>query len=27
MKPFCDSTHRKAGFRCDNAEMTAGSGA
>jgi CDGSH-type Zn-finger protein len=20
-KPFCDSTHRKSGFRCDNAEM------
>ena len=22
-KPFCDSTHRKAGFVCDNAEMSA----
>ena len=20
-KPFCDSTHRKGGFTCDNAEM------
>lgn len=22
MKPFCDGTHGKAGFRCDNAEMS-----
>lgn len=22
-KPFCDGSHRKAGFRCDNAEMAA----
>ncbi|HJU85808.1 MAG TPA: CDGSH iron-sulfur domain-containing protein [Gemmatimonadota bacterium] len=27
MKPFCDSTHKKAGFRCDNAEMVERSGA
>ena len=26
MKPFCDSTHRKAGFACDNMEMSARSG-
>ncbi len=26
MKPFCDSTHRKSGFRCDNAEMVERSG-
>jgi len=23
IKPFCDGTHKKAGFRCDNAEMLA----
>ncbi|HUE95937.1 MAG TPA: CDGSH iron-sulfur domain-containing protein [Longimicrobiaceae bacterium] len=22
-KPFCDGTHKKSGFRCDNAEMLA----
>ncbi|CAN5278252.1 hypothetical protein BH18GEM1_BH18GEM1_11170 [soil metagenome] len=22
MKPFCDGTHSKSGFHCDNAEMT-----
>lgn len=22
-KPFCDGTHGKTGFRCDNAEMSA----
>jgi CDGSH-type Zn-finger protein len=26
-KPFCDSTHKKSGFRCDNAEMVERSGA
>ena len=26
MKPFCDSTHRKAGFTCDNMEMSSRSG-
>ncbi len=26
-KPFCDSTHRTEGFRCDNAEMVERSGA
>jgi len=26
-KPFCDSTHKKSGFRCDNAEMAERSGA
>lgn len=24
-KPFCDGTHSKAGFVCDNAEMRPGS--
>lgn len=25
-KPFCDSTHKKAGFVCDNAQMSEHSG-
>jgi CDGSH-type Zn-finger protein len=25
-KPFCDSTHKKAGFVCDNAQMSKHSG-